>query len=402
MKNNSWCHVKSIEDLSILQDNSQQTDDMISLVRILTNKNPELKFTDDHVTTILKKLEYDQRATYIANLLIALKENNPGLKFTDDHVTTILKKLPYEPANSIAGLIKNNPWLKFTNDHVTTILKKLPYDRTDSIAGLIRALKENNPELKFTDEHITTILEKVEDGLPANSITNLISTLHNSGVELNEEHLKMIWNKLNDESIVAIAKLALELKKINPNLNFNNVDKYQWICSLNNIKVSTKDEKSEDNNINMEATGDENIENKPDGQMLYGAIMQYFEYKLQSLKKNLNKYAIDNEKAVLIQIAKDLQKEKMLDSDQVERFKDKIQDIYDLNGFVTFIQWLGCVLSVTCTLFVSLTFDCIRNRVCFRTESTRKFERLRDNKDKLIAPLQKICNSRVKSNNSIL
>ena len=72
----------------------------------------------------------------------------------------------------------------------------------------------------------------------------------------------------------------------------------------------------------------------------------------------------------------------LLDQNMINEFKRKILDVYDLNGFITVLQWLGCVLSVLCTLFLSLFSEKVRLRIQDPTTS-RIFYRLQDSKDDL-------------------
>ena len=79
------------------------------------------------------------------------------------------------------------------------------------------------------------------------------------------------------------------------------------------------------------------------------------------------------------------EKLELLDKDTINEFKRKILDVYDLNGFITILQWLGCVLSVPCTLFLSLLSDKVRLRIQDPTTS-HIFYRLQDSKDDLLSP----------------
>ena len=79
----------------------------------------------------------------------------------------------------------------------------------------------------------------------------------------------------------------------------------------------------------------------------------------------------------------------LLDENGTNEFKRKIADVYDLNGFITVLQWLGCVLSVPCTLFLSLLSEKVRLRIQNPTTS-RIFYRLQDSKDDLLSPFGKI------------
>lgn len=75
----------------------------------------------------------------------------------------------------------------------------------------------------------------------------------------------------------------------------------------------------------------------------------------------------------------------MLDENRTNEFRRKIADVYDLNGFITVLQWLGCVLSVPCTLFLSLLSEKVRLRIQNPTTS-RIFYRLQDSKNDLLSP----------------
>ena len=121
--------------------------------------------------------------------------------------------------------------------------------------------------------------------------------------------------------------------------------------------------------------------------MLAKAIISYFKYELQNLKQHPDQ--IDSQKEVWLQIAKDLGEEKILSENQQEQFISQVNDIYNLNGFWMFIQWLGCTLSAI--VVFPLWFDCIRNRI-IHPENRCIFERLQDKKNELIAPLQEFVN----------
>ncbi len=90
--------------------------------------------------------------------------------------------------------------------------------------------------------------------------------------------------------------------------------------------------------------------------------------------------------------------EGILNYDQVGQFENQVNDIHDLNRFATFVQWLGCVLSVLLILPVFL--PSVSNRI-IHPENTRKFERFRDNQDKLIAPLQEFVNPQKNNKHNI-
>ena len=104
-------------------------------------------------------------------------------------------------------------------------------------------------------------------------------------------------------------------------------------------------------------------------------------------------------------MADELQEKGLLTKEQEQTSNSKIDDIYDLSGFVIFLddfviflQWVGCVLSA---IFVFLlAFKCIRNRI-FCPENTHIFEYFRDNRGKLFILLQKTANFKQKNDNFI-
>ena len=440
---NSLEDVKGIDDLARLQDNSQTASDMIELTKKLKKNNPDLKFTEEHVTTILTKLKNgSQTASDMIELTKKLKENNPDLKFTEEHVTTILTKLKNgsQKASDMTMLLYRNPDFKFTSEHVTTILAKLKNDLSaDSVANLIKQLKQNNDSnlkfdttdivvnltkmlknnnlknnnlknnnsgLKFTEEHVATIWKKLKNGQHAYGVAFLIGCLKekNPGLHFSTEHITTILTKLNNdqyascvESLINMLKysgvelteghVATILSKLKSKL-----ENGKSVVSIAKLALSKDDvKKNENKNIIKTNSQKEKIDEKPEDrkkkypQMLANVIMRNFEDELQILEKSRS--TIDGVKKYWIEIAEELKKENILTDNDVAGLKSKINDVYAINGIWTFFQWLGCILS---SLFlVPLAFAPVRNRI-LHPEDTRKIERLRDNKDELIAPLQKI------------
>ena len=90
------------------------------------------------------------------------------------------------------------------------------------------------------------------------------------------------------------------------------------------------------------------------------------------------------EKEYWLFVADTCEELKLLDQNMIDEFRRKILDVYDLNGFITVLQWLGCVLSVPCTLFLSLLSEKVRLRIQDPTTS-RIFYRLQDSKDDLLS-----------------
>ena len=106
------------------------------------------------------------------------------------------------------------------------------------------------------------------------------------------------------------------------------------------------------------------------------------------------------EKEYWLFVAEICQKLELLDKDTINEFKRKILDVYDLNGFITVLQWLGCVLSVPCTLFLSLLSDKVRLRIQDPTTS-HIFYRLQDSKDDLLSPFGIIAENNNEDSNSV-
>ena len=105
----------------------------------------------------------------------------------------------------------------------------------------------------------------------------------------------------------------------------------------------------------------------------------------QSFEDKLNK-----EKGFWQGIGNELEKTGLLGENKAKEFKNEIEDIYDLNGFVTALHWIGCVLGSLVTVGVILFWDKVRNRIS-HPEITRQYYRFQDNKNELlskIAPLQ--------------
>ena len=100
---------------------------------------------------------------------------------------------------------------------------------------------------------------------------------------------------------------------------------------------------------------------------------------------------IPHYKNTWVQIANDLYNERNINERQRKEFIDKLSEVDNLHGLMSFIQWLGCTLCALCTLGGSLFSDEVRNRV-FHPTKGRIFSRLKDATKGLNAPLQQVHN----------
>ena len=114
----------------------------------------------------------------------------------------------------------------------------------------------------------------------------------------------------------------------------------------------------------------------------------------QSFESKLNV-----EKELWQGIGDDLLQMELLKDEKVQEFKNKIKDVCDVNGFVTALQWLGCVLVSLVTVGGLLFWDKVRNRIS-HPKITRQYYRFQDNKNELlnkISLLQKNNNKEINS-----
>ena len=346
----------------------QLADDMASLVKELKEAKVELK---DHVGEIFDKLKASQSASHMARLVKELKEAGVDL---NNHVDKIFGKLGVQSANYMASLVKEFNEAKVDlNNHVDKIFDKLEADQSaGDMANLVKELNVAGVEL---NNHAGEIFDKLEADQSVGDMANLVKELKKVGVDLNNGNA--VANRL---SVVANIKLAIILKKDDINLAPDFFD---------NSLLDDKFSKDQNNIKNIDS-------NKTEFEKVFSKeLIKYFGQRLKKLK--LNELDVDNEKKFWTRIVDDLEKEELLSEDKAKECKNKISAIDSLNGFVTFLQWLGCVLSIPCSLGLSLISNRVKNRVCFRTKSARIFERLQNSKDELIAPLQKIANFQPKA-----
>ncbi|MBQ9491852.1 MAG: hypothetical protein IJU86_03675 [Firmicutes bacterium] len=183
---NNWQDVKDIEDLGKLEDNSQTAENMADLINAL--KEREVVITEEQVETILAKVQNDQIASYMADLVNALKKSNPNLKFEGNYVETILAKVGEQ-------------------------------QYAFSMINLVKALTESKVDIT---KHVETILAKVKNNGLASDMEKLVKALTESKVVITGNHVGTILEKLEEEQSASyMVKLVNELKKSNPNLEFD-------------------------------------------------------------------------------------------------------------------------------------------------------------------------------------
>ena len=141
-----------------------------------------------------------------------------------------------------------------------------------------------------------------------------------------------------------------------------------------------------------------NVDDKEKG-LFVECIFNQLSYRLDDLSRIYEKRdkdwgefgkALVEEKDFWKNTNKDLAQAGLFSDDKANEINRKIDDIYNLNEFVTFLQWFGCFLSAVLSLGGTLKLDCIRNRVFLHTKDARIFERWQDRKDSLSYPLPKI------------
>ena len=385
-----------ISELNNLKNHTKSTDYMKNFVNALNNAGVKVQ---EHVATIFDKLAGKQSAYYMVDFVNAL--NNAGVKLTEDRVATIFDKLAGEQcAWQMADVVNalSNAGVKLTEDRVATILNKLDGEQGAlQTADFVNALSKAG--VKLTEDRVATILNKLDSKQSAwkcvSYMADLVNALNKAGVKLTEDCVATILKKLNndDNDIVGNIKLATALKNNDKNLQLPDNLAGFWDESLllneqeenQNINISGKD------NIiikNENYSNNNNEGNDSKSKKLFAKeVMKYFEKRSTQLKSNYIDVDINNEKSVWKQVARGLQREKLLDKKQVAEFSNKIDNIDNLSGFITFIRWLGSVLSVPFSLGFSRRIDCINSCLTFsRTKNTRISERLRDT----IIPLQEI------------
>ena len=316
--------------------------DMLDLIQELKENNEDLKFDKDQVDTIFNKLANGQASAYdMLDLIQELKKDNAELKFNADQVKMIFDKLnrnllsPLCMLELIQELKKDNEKLKFDTDQVGMIFDRIDKNY-DDIVGAIQlavALKATNPDLVFNINHSSFVF----------------------------------INELDKQN-----KLSLKIKNDDMgktgNLNDNNNGEQE--NNKEKVKLIELVDNQEDQN---EGVNDEN-------KVIISAIIGYLDYEAQNLDKNLDE--IDNKKYQWKEIAR------KLDKGNSAQFQEIINNIYNLNGRVTFFRWLGCAFVTVLTLGLLGLVKPIRDTIAHPT-NRRVFEYFQDNKNALIDLLQK-------------
>ena len=127
--------------------------------------------------------------------------------------------------------------------------------------------------------------------------------------------------------------------------------------------------------------------------ILTQAILQYLGNRLEDLQSD----KLDSEKTFWKEVGDELKGKKIITEDQKNEFCNKLNDVYNVNGFVSALQWLGCVLLVPITFGLALKSDKIRNRISHPTDR-RVFERFKERKNELFSPLKMVANANRENN----
>ena len=416
-----------------------------ALTKILTKNG---KLNDKCVEIILNSLKNDLSVEECIEAVNALTKNG---KLNDTHVGIILDKLQKSLSLSVENLIeltsefaKNK--IKLNNSHVISMLSRLQsgYIRATCTNGpglisVLKALQSSGANLDFKDTALRDALyaalqkakgekdaldkylieagkndkddiknvENVEKENYINingkipHITNKSKEIE-KGMDLNED--KNVKNKIQNP-----LTLMKTVKKIDVmDNNINNVKNKIQTQNLNTLLESANQEF-----INKYINNGEicKLENENDQQEFKKVVGNQLSKRLQTLKdayesdeswQNFEK-KLEKEKDSWKGIGNELGQIGLLTNQEAQEFNAKIDDIYDVNGFVTALEWIGCVLSVPCTLGLILFWDKVRNRIAGPT-TTRQYDRFQDGKDELlskIAPLQEIDDQKIKNEDEI-
>ena len=155
----------------------------------------------------------------------------------------------------------------------------------------------------------------------------------------------------------------------------------------NNENYIVNNNDSNNNEINDE-------KNKQYKEILAHVSSAFLEYRLKKLQAS----SIDSEKDVLTRISDDMEREKNLSRKQKEAFDDAIDNAYDVDCFLTSLQWFAAKCCVLFSFGIILKCcDTVRNRWDNGVKNARVFERLQESKDDLLQPLKMLKNINAKN-----
>ena len=435
--------------------------DVSKFITTLTTNN--IKLTDGHVKIILGKLVELEDKEQLANTnpLIELtdKLTGNGVALDRNDVKMMLNQLHSgyvraKDRNANKGLIslleklkENNKYLIFNDQELANIL----YQKLQRADGEEAALKQY---LNGVPKQEKLIGKKTENTF--NTKIDLIKIDLNNPEKINTDGIDIINNKSNINNIITNGKgnnhngnrFIKDNNTISGKKSSQNKTKYSnygnrridesYFNPLDShkdkqLKINTVKNKIIDNNIQENESQFPNLVQlltnvkndkyihdgkirKPEelkGQPEFksdvakqlsiklNSLVKSYENKNESWQNFQNK--LNEEKEFWEGVGNELHQTKLLASKEAKAFKNKINDIYDLNWLATAFQWLGCVLGSLATLGGLLFWDKVRNRIS-HPEITRQYYRFKDSKDELlskIAPLQEIDDQKIKNDDKI-
>ena len=279
---------------------------------------------------------------------------------------------------------------------------------------MVKALNDVGITGEKLENYVPAILDKLNNISGGDDLADLVRALNdaNSKVELTQEHIDIIlWKfKLYDGPIIRKIELAIMLKRNNSGVKLPDFLIPFWDESLleNKFFKNQRDNKKEENlNNDLTVKSKEKDEistsNKKVGQnshnnsdqeksILALAVIKYLENRLE----NLQLHNLDAEKQSWEDVVADLLVKKIITEKHKNKFYNKLNNACNVNGFVSAILWIGCVLLALVP--ITLFSDKIRNRISHPT-NRRVFERLKECKNDLFSPLKMVPNANQENNN---
>ncbi|MBQ9491351.1 MAG: hypothetical protein IJU86_01045, partial [Firmicutes bacterium] len=210
------CDVKVEEYIKSILDKCKDKQSAGDMAKLITEFK-DCKLEKNHVEKILSKIEDNQNADDMAKLVKSLREC--GVK-VEEYIGSILGKLADGQFaggsswfGSMAKLIKEFKGCKLTDDHVKKILAKTK-DKASAgdMTELVKSLRERNVKV---EDYIGSISDRLANDQSAGDMTELVKSLKTCGVQV-EKYIGSISNKLaGDQSAGDITKLITEFKDCN-------------------------------------------------------------------------------------------------------------------------------------------------------------------------------------------
>ena len=241
------------------------------------------------------------------------------------------------------------------------------------------------------------ILSKLLEKQNLNDILKLIKKLTEKAITLDSNSANVIYNKLDENARSEFAKIELAIALKENDINLNLPHGCFWDKSLDSSRLFKKNaklgndnnnnDKNENNIINNDKNDEKNEEYRE-------CLIQTSLALLESRLRELPVSKINSEKNVWIKMSDDMEKEELLSKEQKTTFNSIIEDAYDVNCFLTALQWLAVKLCVIFTGGAILEYCApIRDRWDAGVKNTRIFERLQESKDNLLEPLKRLASN---------